>query len=76
MEPGEGLLSGVEVVEFSKFVIDGGKMVIELVLAYDFVGHGDSEGLHGMTIGVMESADHFVEVVNTVFLELHLYYAP
>lgn len=42
VESGEGFLLGMQVVQFGKFVVNGGEVVVEFVLADDFVGHGDS----------------------------------
>ena len=50
---------------------DGVEMLVELVLAYDFVRHSYSERLHGVGEGVVIGADHLIEVVNHVLFEVH-----
>ena len=42
VKSGERFFLGMQVVQFGKFVVDGGEVVVEFVLADDFVGHGDS----------------------------------
>lgn len=74
VKSGERFLLCMQVVQFGKFVVDGGEVIVEFILADDFVGHGDSQRLHGVAIRVVESADHLVEIVDAVFLELHFLY--
>ena len=50
---------------------DGVEMLVELIFFDYFIGHGHSEGFHGVCEGVVVGADHLVEVVHYVFLEVH-----
>jgi hypothetical protein len=47
------------------------EMLVEFVSLDNLVSHGDSEGLHGVCVGVVVGAYHFVEVVNHVLFEVH-----
>lgn len=47
------------------------EVVVELVFFYYLVGHGYSEGFHGVGEGVVVGADHVVEVIHHVFFEVH-----
>jgi hypothetical protein len=71
MEAGEGFFLGMKVVELCKLIVDRGKVIVKFILANDFVSHGYSQWLHGVSVRVVERSNHLVEVVNTVFLELH-----
>lgn len=50
---------------------NGFEVLVEFVLFDDFVSHGYPEGLHGVGVGVVVGAYHFVEVVHHVLLEVH-----
>ena len=50
---------------------NGVKVFVEFVFFYDFIGHGYSEGFHGVCEGVVVSADHFIEIVNYIFFRGH-----
>lgn len=52
-------------------------MLVQLVLFDDLIGHGDSERLHGVTVGVVVGADHLVEVVDHVLFVIdHILQTP
>lgn len=73
VETGECLFFCLEVVQFGKLIVDSREVVIELILADDFVGHCDSQRFHWMTVRVVESTDHLIKIINAILFEFHLY---
>lgn len=72
VEGGHNLLSGSLVHGFGNVQIDNLELGSNVVDLEELVGHGGSEGFHGVPGGVMEGADHVVVVVDDVALVIHL----
>lgn len=47
------------------------EMLVKFVSFDNLVSHGYSEGFHGVRVGIVVGAYHFVEVVHHVFFEVH-----
>lgn len=73
VEPCQGLFLGMQVVQLCEFKVNGCEVVVQFVLADDLVCHGHAQWFHWVTVWVVESADHLVEVIYAVFLELHFW---
>jgi hypothetical protein len=46
-------------------------MRVEFIFTDEFVGHGNSQGLHWVANSIVESSDHVVVVIHDVLLEIH-----
>ncbi len=78
MKSSQGFFLGVQVMDFSKYIIlfqyqryDLVEMVVKFIVFDDLVGHGYSEGLHWMVDCVVVSSDHSIEVVDNILFEIH-----
>lgn len=47
-------------------------MLVQIIFSHDLICHCNSQWLHWVSVGVVISSDHLVEIVDHVLLRTHL----